>query len=70
MSTVRRVIQKFRQTRITGDAKHLSEPKITEISRSNVSIEAVGESVGENPETLALWTRIATFKWLSTAYIH
>ena len=47
-STVKRLIEKFRETGSVGDAKHTGRPKT---SRSNVNIEAVRESVGENPGT-------------------
>jgi len=47
-STVKRLIEKFRETGSVGDAKHTGRPKT---SRSNVNIKAVRESVGENPGT-------------------
>ena len=47
-STVKRLIEKFRETGSVGDAKHTGRPKT---SRSNVNIEAVRESVGDNPGT-------------------
>lgn len=49
-STVKRLIEKFRETGSVGDAKHTGRPKT---SRSNVNIEAVRASVGDNP-----WTSI------------
>lgn len=45
-STVKRLIEKFRETGSVGDAKHTGRPKT---SRSNVNIEAVRASVGDNP---------------------
>lgn len=47
-STVKRLIEKFRETGSVGDAKHTGRPKT---SRSNVNIEAVRASVGDNPGT-------------------
>ncbi|GFS44631.1 52 kDa repressor of the inhibitor of the protein kinase [Nephila pilipes] len=47
-STVKRVIEKFKQTGLIDDAKHTGHPKT---NRSNVNMEAVPESVGESPGT-------------------
>lgn len=47
-STVKRLIAKFRNTGSIGDAKHTGRPKTR---RSDVNIEAVRDSVGENPRT-------------------
>ena len=44
--TVKRLIEKFRETGSVEDAKHTGRPKT---SRSSVNIEAVRESVGDNP---------------------
>ncbi|CAG9826559.1 unnamed protein product [Diabrotica balteata] len=46
--TVKRLIEKFSENRIVGDDKHTGLPKT---NRSNVNMEAVRESVGENPGT-------------------
>jgi len=47
-STVKRLIEKFREVGSVGDAKHTGRPKT---SCSNVNVEAVRESVAENPQT-------------------
>jgi len=47
-STVKRLIEKFREVGSVGDAKHTGRPKT---SCSNVNVEAVIESVAENPRT-------------------
>jgi len=48
LSTVKRLIEKFRNFGSIGDAKHTGRPKTT---CSNVNVEAVRESVAENPRT-------------------
>ena len=47
-STVKRLIEKFREVGSVRDVKHTGRPKT---SCSNVNVEAVRESVAENPRT-------------------
>ena len=47
-STVKRLIEKFREVGSVGEAKHTDRPKT---SCSNVNVEAVHESVAENSGT-------------------
>jgi len=45
---VKRLIEKFREVGLVGDAKHTGRPKT---SSSNVNVVAVHESFAENPRT-------------------
>ena len=69
---MKRLIEKFVEIGSVGNVKYTGRPRT---SRSNVNIEAVRESVDENPGTSldigsSSWIKIANFKKLSTAYTH